>query len=340
MPTASGLPFDDIRALASNLPGPHEPALAATRAREAQLLKPAGALGQLEEIAAWLSGWLGSAPPRINRPLIAVFAASHGVGRAGVSAYPVEVTAQMLEAYAAGHAAINQLALSHGAGLKVFDVGVADPTPDIRTDAAMSERDCAATIAFGMEPVAERCDCLILGEMGIGNSTVAAALAASLFGGTGRDWAGRGTGIDDAGLARKVAAIDAALAFHGEALRDPLEALRRTGGREFAAIAGAILAARHQRIPVILDGFAVTAAAAVLFRLNPSALDHCIAGHRSAEQAHGKLLDLLGLKPLLDLGMRLGEGTGAALALHILRAACGIHSGMGTFADAGVSGKA
>ncbi len=337
MASTSGLPFDDIRALVAALPEPHDDAAARTAAREAALLKPPGALGRLEEIAAWLSRWQGKSPPQVRRPLVAIYAASHGVSRRGVSAYPDAVTPAMVAAYGQGLGAINAMAQSLGAGLKVFDLGVEHPTPDIADRAAMGERECAATFAFGMEPVAANPDVLILGEMGIGNTTVASAICAALYGGGGAAWAGRGTGVDDEGLARKIATVDAALALNARALVDPLEVLRRVGGREFAAIAGAILAARIQRVPVILDGFAVCAAAAILHRLNPAALDHCLAGHRSAEQAHGALLAELGLRPLLELDMRLGEGTGAAAALALVKLAADVHAGMGTFADAGLT---
>jgi nicotinate-nucleotide--dimethylbenzimidazole phosphoribosyltransferase len=175
--------------------------------------------------------------------------------------------------------------------------------------------------------------------MGIGNTTAAAALAAALFGGKGADWVGRGTGVDDAGLARKAAAVDAGLALHGAALADPLEALRRVGGRELAAIAGAVLRARELRIPVVLDGFVATAAAAVWAKAQKRGLDHCVAGHCSAEAGHRALLERLALKPILDLGMRLGEASGAAVAIGILRAAVATHTGMATFEEAGVSDK-
>ncbi|MDE1173485.1 MAG: nicotinate-nucleotide--dimethylbenzimidazole phosphoribosyltransferase [Parvibaculaceae bacterium] len=336
----SGLPFDDIRGLLERLPLADEDAMAEVRARNAQLTKPAGSLGRLEEIAEWLAGWQASPKPAVTRPLIAVFAANHGVTAKGVSAYPADVTRQMVENFAAGGAAVNQIALEFGAGLKVFDLALDVPTPDITEHEAMSEADCTATIAFGMEAIAGGTDLLCIGEMGIGNTTIAAAIACGLFGGSGRDWAGPGTGVDNEGLARKAAAVDAAMARHAGHLDDPLEVLRRVGGREIAAMAGAILAARYQHIPVLIDGFVATAAAAVLFKVNPRALDHCLAAHRSAEPAHSRLLEAIGKKPLLDLGMRLGEGSGAALAVAIVKAAAATHNNMATFAQAGVSGPA
>jgi nicotinate-nucleotide--dimethylbenzimidazole phosphoribosyltransferase len=203
----------------------------------------------------------------------------------------------------------------------------------------MDERNCAATIAFGMEALASQPDVLCLGEMGIGNTTIAAAIYHALYGGEAEDWVGRGTGVDDAGLKRKADAVRAAVALHREHLGDPLEVLRRLGGREIAAMVGAILAARTQRTPVVLDGFVVCAAAAIVHAVAPSAIDHCLAGHVSAEQAHAEVLKRLGKSPILSLGMRLGEGSGAALAVGVLKAAVACHNGMATFAEAGVAGK-
>ncbi len=333
-------PFDDIRSLFKALPPPHAESIAKVRSRERTLTKPAGALGRLEEITEWLAAWQGKAPPTVAKPLVAIYAANHGIARRGVSAYPAEVTRQMVETFAAGGAAVNQLAIQAGAGLRVFDLALDIPTPDITKAAALSERDCAATIAFGMEAVAAEPDVLCLGDMGIANTTVAAALSCALFGGAPADWVGRGTGVDEAGLEAKRTVVTEALAFHGAGLEDPLDALRRVGGREFAALAGAILAARVARIPVLLDGYAVTAAAAVLSKIEPTALDHCLAAHVSAEPGHRRLLDALGKRPLLDLDMRLGEASGAALALGIVKSAAATHAGMATFDQAGVSGPA
>lgn len=337
-PADTGQPFDSVRNLIATMPAADEAAAGAVRARDGELTKPAGSLGRLEDIARWMAAWQGKPSPTADRPLVAVFAANHGVTARGVSAYPQEVTRQMVENFAAGGAAVNQLALQIGAGLKVFDLALDMPTPDIAEAAALTETECAATMAFGMEAIAGGADLLCLGEMGIGNTTVAAALSCALFGGDPADWVGPGTGVDKDGLDRKRQAVADAIAFHGQALGDPLEALRRVGGRELAAMAGAILAARHQRIPVLLDGYVATAAAAVLYRLDPAALDHCLAGHRSAEPAHHRLLDAIGKKPLLDLGMRLGEGSGAVLAAGIVKAAVATHTGMATFTQAGVSG--
>jgi nicotinate-nucleotide--dimethylbenzimidazole phosphoribosyltransferase len=334
----TGLPFDDIRQLVADLPGPDEAASAAVLARDAVLTKPAGSLGRLEELAAWVARWQGRGKPVISRPLVAVFAANHGIASRGVSAFPQSVTRQMVENFAAGGAAINQLCTAYDLGLKVFELALDQPTPDIVVEDAFDEKGCAATIAFGMEAVSGGVDLLCLGEMGIANTTVSAAIFHALFGGEAADWVGRGTGVDDAGLARKTEAVSAAVARLGSG-RDPLEVLRRIGGREIAAMTGAILAARTERVPVIVDGFVTTAAAAILHSLRPDAIDHCLFAHCSAEAAHRAVLDRLGKRPLLDLGMRLGEGSGAALAAGIVKAAVATHNGMATFEQAGVAEK-
>lgn len=332
-------PFDDIRALVSKMPAADTAAVAAVRNREATLTKPAGSLGRLEEIVEWLAAWQGRPRPAVHRPLVAIFAGNHGVVAHGVSAYPAAVTRQMVDNFAAGGAAINQICLALDLGLKVYDLALDVPTGDITREAAMAEIDCARTMAFGMEAIADGIDLLVIGEMGIGNTTVAAAIFAALFGGAPKDWCGPGTGLDPAGIARKEAAVATALAFHRDALSDPLEVLRRLGGRELAAMAGAVLAARLNRVPVVVDGFVATAAAAVLQALDPRAIDHCLFGHVSAEPAHVRALARMGRRPVLDLGMRLGEGSGAALAAGIVRTAARVHGGMATFAEAGVAEK-
>ncbi|MBC7282363.1 nicotinate-nucleotide--dimethylbenzimidazole phosphoribosyltransferase [Hoeflea sp.] len=337
--SASGLPFDDFRELLRNMPGPDTAALALARERDAQLTKPSGSLGRLEEIAFWLAAWTGRSP-QVTRPLVAIFAGNHGVTAQGVSPFPSSVTAQMVENFAAGGAAINQICVANDLGLKIFDLALEVPTGDISVEAAMDERTCAATMAFGMEAVAGGTDLLCIGEMGIGNTTIAAAIFHGLYGGAAADWVGPGTGSEGEVLQRKIAAVEAAVALHKQHLADPLELLRRLGGRELAAMAGAILAARIERIPVLIDGYVATAAAAVLHAANPQALDHCLIGHVSAEPGHMAAIEKLGKTPLLALGMRLGEGTGAALAAGIVKAAALCHSGMATFAQAGVAGKA
>lgn len=338
--STSGLPFDDFRELIRNLPGPDEASAKAVTEREATLTKPVGSLGRLEEIVAWLAAWSGKAKPHITRPLVAVFAGNHGVAKHNITPYPQSVTMQMVENFAAGGAAINQICIAYDLGLKVFDLALEHPTEDITVAAAMDERTCAATMAFGMEAIAGGTDLLCIGEMGIANTTIASAITLALYGGTAEDWAGPGTGSTGELMQRKLEVITKAVEFHSGHLKDPLEILRRLGGREFAAMAGAILAARVEKIPVIIDGFVATSAAAVLHAMNPNALDHCLFGHVSAEPAHAKLLEKLGQTPLLDLGMRLGEGTGAAMAAGIVKAAAQCHNNMATFEQAGVSNKA
>jgi nicotinate-nucleotide--dimethylbenzimidazole phosphoribosyltransferase len=331
-------PFDDIRRLIAELRGPDEAAAAAVNARDAVLTKPAGSLGRLEDIAAWVAAWQGRPKPAVTKPQVVVFAANHGIAERGVSAFPQSVTKAMVANFAAGGAAINQICNTFGLGLKVFELALDHPTPDIVAEDAFEERGCAGTIAYGMEAVAGGIDLLCLGEMGIANTTVAAAIYHALYGGEAADWVGRGTGVDDEGLKRKADAVAAAVARIGSG-NAPLEVLRRVGGREIAAMAGAILAARSERVPVIVDGFVTTAAAAILHAARPDAIDHCLFAHCSAEAAHAAVLEKLDRKPLLNLGMRLGEGTGAALAAGIVAAAVATHTGMATFDEAGVAGK-
>ncbi|MBX9450645.1 MAG: nicotinate-nucleotide--dimethylbenzimidazole phosphoribosyltransferase [Mesorhizobium sp.] len=329
--------IDAIRSLVDALPGGDEAAAQAAAERQGVLTKPPGSLGRLEELATFIARWRGQMVPVLDPVSVLVFAGSHGMTARGVSAFPAEVTAQMVANFAAGGAAINQLAKQAGASLKVTPLEIDRPTTDFTKAPAMSDNEFVAAVRAGMEAVPTDAGLICVGEMGIGNTTAAAALAAALFGGTGNDWVGRGTGVDDAGLARKAETVDAAIALHGEALADPLEALRRVGGRELAAIFGATLAARLNRIPVLLDGFVATAAAAPLARLSQDGLAHALAGHVSAEAQHKKLLAHLELAPLLDLGMRLGEASGACLAINVLRGALACHAGMATFAEAGVS---
>jgi len=331
--------LDSLRALLRDLPGPDEAAAAAVAEREARLTKPPGSLGRLEALVEWLAAWQGRASPRLSRVNVAVFAANHGVVARGVSAYPAAVTAQMVANFAAGGAAINQLCAAYGFGLQVYELALDLPTPDITERDAFDAASLTATIRFGMEAAQPDLDLLCLGEMGIGNTTVAAGLYAALYSGDARDWVGRGTGVDDAGFARKVAVVEEAVA-RVAGTRDPLELLRRLGGREIGAMAGAILGARRNRLPVVVDGFVATAAAAVLHAAEPDAIAHCLFAHRSAEAGHGRVLERLGRVPLLDLGMRLGEGTGAALAGAILQGAVACHNGMATFGEAGVSERA
>ena len=331
--------FSDLRAACLDLPSGHPAASAAVAQREATLTKPPKSLGRLEDLVAWLAHWQGHAPPRLDHVEILVFAGNHGVTKQGVSAYPAEVTAQMVANFAAGGAAINQLARSAGAKLRVIPLSLETPTADFTQQPALSEQEFLAAVAAGYDAVAPDCDLVCLGEMGIGNTTAASAIAAALFGGGGARWAGRGTGVDEDGLARKRSVIDQAIARHVATLYDPLAVAAAFGGRELAAILGATLAARRRRIPVLLDGFVCTAAVAPLAKLRADTLAHAQAGHVSAEAGHRMLLEEMGLYPLVDLNMRLGEASGAAVALSILRAALACHIGMATFAEAGVSDK-
>ncbi|WP_106203919.1 nicotinate-nucleotide--dimethylbenzimidazole phosphoribosyltransferase [Aliiruegeria haliotis] len=333
-------PFTDIagiRAALSDLPKPDANATAGADARNATLTKPPAALGRLEELAIWYAGWRGDARPKLEKPQTIVFAGNHGVAAKGVSAFPIEVTVQMVANFHNDGAAINQLSKAFGADMSVVALDLDRPTADFTESPAMSEADFVAAMVAGWEAVSPEADLLVVGEMGIGNTTSAAAIAAGLYGGGAAGWVGRGSGVNDEALARKRAVVDEGLSVHADALGDPLEVLRRLGGREIAAMSGAILAARHHRIPVILDGFICTAAAAVLEAVTPGALDHTVAGHVSAEGAHSAMLQKLGKEPLLSLGLRLGEGSGGALAIGVLKGAVACHSGMASFAEAGVS---
>lgn len=330
--------LDAFSAILAALPGPDLAARAAAQARDGQLTKPPGALGRLEDVAIWLAGWQGRARPCADAPQIIIFAANHGVAGQGVSAFPAEVTAQMVANFRAGGAAINQLARCFGASMTVHAMDLDRPTADFTTQPAMTEAEFVAALRTGWEAVDPKADLLVVGEMGIGNTTSAAAIATALLGGVPQDWVGRGTGVDDAGLARKADAVARGIATHPGAVNTPLEALRCLGGREIAAMLGAIARARVEKMPVVLDGFICSAAALVLAQAAPGGLDHCIAGHLSDEGGHARLLEALGKRPLLALGLRLGEGSGAALAIGVVQGAVACHSGMATFAEAGVSG--
>ncbi|RWR11371.1 nicotinate-nucleotide--dimethylbenzimidazole phosphoribosyltransferase [Paenirhodobacter populi] len=331
--------FDDLAAipsLAETLPVADEAARAAARDRQNSLTKPPGSLGRLEDLALFMAGWRATPRPRIGLAQALVFAGNHGVCAQGVNPYPQAVTAQMVANFQAGGASINQLCRVNGADLSVVALDLDRPTADFTATAAMTGAETLAAMNRGAAAVNRDADVLILGEMGIGNSTIAAALAAALFGGEVADWVGPGTGSDAEGLRRKISAIERGLARHRGLTA--METLAALGGREQAAICGAVLAARAARIPVILDGFICTAAVAPLHAADPRLLDHCLIGHVSAEPGHRRLLAAMGRTAVLDFDMRLGEGSGAALALGILRAALECHNGMATFGEAGVSG--
>lgn len=311
-----------LRTALSTLPGPDEAAGDAVRARAADILRPAGALARLDELAAWTAEWQGTSQPAVARPAALIFAADHGVAAAGVSKYPIEVTGAMLQAFRAHQSTVTAFAATVGASVQAVDVGVGRPTGDIRVECALSTERFEECVAAGRDAVAALdADLLVIGEMGIGNTTAAAAVAGALGGGESAGWVGRGTGIDDEGLARKQAAVEAAVARIA-GLTDPLEILREVGGAELVAMAAAVVAARHRRLPVLLDGYVTTAAVLPLVHVASGALDHCRVGHCSAEPGHRRLVAQLGMEPLLDLGMRLGEGSGAMAAVPLLRMAC------------------
>ncbi|MEM9708407.1 MAG: nicotinate-nucleotide--dimethylbenzimidazole phosphoribosyltransferase [Pseudomonadota bacterium] len=328
--------FQELLSRSSQLPGPDEAARLAAEKRQLELTKPPGSLGELERIAGFMASWQASARPEITRAQALVFAGNHGICAQGVNPFPQEVTAQMVANFNAGGAAINQLCKAAGADLSVIALDLDRPTVDFTEGPAMAETEVLKAMAAGAGAVDPEADILILGEMGIGNSTVAAALAAGRFGGPAADWTGPGTGLDADGVSRKARAVEAGLGRHKGA--SGLALFTAFGGREQAAIAGAVLEARANRIPVILDGFIATAAVLPVHGVDPGLLDHCLIGHQSREPGHGRMLDKLGKPAILTLDMALGEGSGAALALSIVRAALACHNGMATFAEAGVSG--
>ncbi len=332
--------FDDFSSFVTTLsqaPAMDTAARDAAADRNGQLTKPPGALGRLEDLAIWMGGWQGTDKPHVDTPQVLIFAGNHGVAARGVSAFPPEVTVQMVANFEHGGAAINQLCKVAGASMSVHALDLDTPTADFTQAPAMTDAECLAALKVGWDAVDETADVVVTGEMGIGNTTPAAAIGTALFGGEASDWTGRGTGVEGAALAAKTQVVADGLARHESILDDPMKVLAALGGRELAAMAGAIARARVLGIPVVLDGFICTAAAAVLEKAVPGALDHAVAGHCSDEGAHSKMLNHLGKQPLLSLGLRLGEGSGAALALNILRAAAACQSGMSTFAEAGVS---
>ena len=331
--------LDAIRELIKRFPGPDKDAMLAARSREPELTKPKGSLGRLEEIAEWLAGWQGKHPTQINLPRAIIFAGSHGITIKNVSAFPSEVNQQMILNFQSGGAAINQLCKVFDIELKVMEAALEIPTRDFSKEPAMDDADCAEAVAFGMSGPDVGLDVLCIGEMGIGNTTASAAICHALYGGKAEDWVGPGTGVKGKELVNKIKIVRESVILHKAVLTDGLEILRCLGGREMAAICGAIVAARLSRIPVLLDGYVTCAAAATLHALNSNALDHCIVAHVSAEPGHRRLLKKLNKIPLFDFGMRLGEGSGAALAVGILRSAVACHNGMATFKEAAITNK-
>ena len=331
--------LDDVRQIIGDLPGPDLEAAKAAQTREPQLTKPAGSLGRLEQLSAWVATWQGRYPPRMTTPNAHVFAGNHGVVAQGVSAFPAEVTHQMVLNFESGGAAINQMCDALGVGLCVESLDLETPTQDFSQGPAMTDQECAEAMAFGMHVIDNASDVVCLGEMGIGNTTSASAICLALYGGNSLTWAGPGTGIDKAGIGRKAEVIGQSVRTNKPDMTDGLDVLRCLGGRELAAIAGAVIGARLLKVPVMLDGYVSTAAAAPLAAMNKRALDHCKVGHVSQEPGHKLLLEKLGKNALLDQQMRLGEATGAVLAVSLLKAAVACHNGMATFGEAGVSDK-
>lgn len=306
------------------------------RRRAATILRPLGALARLDETAAWLASWQRTTRPSVSAPALVVFVGDHGVVSEGVSAYPAEVTTAMLRALRENVATANVLAADVGASVRVVDCGVGVPTGNIAVEPAMDAGRFESSLELGRSAVRDLdADLLVLGEMGIGNTTAAAAVAASLFGLTADDWTGRGTGVDDGTLSRKIEVVRRAR--DRAAPCDPTEVLRQLGGTEMVALAGAVVEARIRSLPVVLDGFVVTASAAPLEAARQGALDHCIAGHRSPEPGHQLLLEKLGKEPLLDLGLRLGEGSGALAAVPLIRMAAAAVVAVATFEEWGLA---
>lgn len=354
--TQSTLPISEICA---SIPPLDEAAMASAQAQQAVLTKPQGSLGRLEALSIRLAGMTGQPLPRVDRKAVVVLAGDHGVVAEGVSAYPSEVTAQMVLNFLGGGAAINVLARQAGARVVVADMGVAADLPDhphllrrkiargtanFVREPAMTRDQAGRAVETGIEivtgEVARGLDLVATGEMGIGNTTSASAIAAVYTGLPVVEVTGRGTGVDDKGLVRKLKAIEQALTLHQPDPADPLAVLASVGGFEIGAIAGVCLGAAAHRVPVVVDGFISAAGAIIAAALCPTVKPYLIASHLSVERGHAALWETLDLCPLLDLDLRLGEGTGAVLAMHLVEAACRILADMATFADAGVSGPA
>ncbi len=323
-------PFDDIRALLAQLPPPSQAVREAVRLRDAQLVKTPGSLGRMEEIAEWLAVSQNRSTPRIDKPFTVLFAANNGIAERVMPHQTIGSARQKLELCAAGGAAVNQIAATYGIGLKVFELALDHPTADIAIAAALDAKSAAATFAFGLEAIAGEPDLLCLGAFGLGNDVVAAAVFTALWGGDASQW----LSADAVAGSEATAAIHAALALNAGELSDPLEIMRRLGGRETCALAGAIAAARLQNIPVLLDGLADCAAAAILLAMDSTAIDHCMAAHVVPGGVHRDVLERLGKKPILDMGISSGEGAGATLAAGVLKAAVAAHNDMPTWDQA------
>ena len=329
--------IDDYRNAVATLPFANEDARKSAENRQGQLAKPRGALGRLEDLAIWMASWQGVEKPQLNAPACLIFAGNHGVASLGVSAFPAEVTVQMVGNFAAGGAAINQLTAAAGSSLDVIALDLDTPTKDFTQGPAMSYDETLDAMSKGAEAIPLDSDLIMVGEMGIANTTAAAAIGLASLGGSASNWVGPGTGVDAKTVSLKAAVITKGIEVNKDMMSDGLSMMSAIGGRELAAIAGAVLAARHRNIPVLLDGFISTASTLPLLMDNPHVLDHCLISHRSQEPGHNIIIEKTGKNPLIDLGLRLGEGSGAATALPILRAAIATHSGMATFAEADVS---
>ena len=322
---------DELRDELASMPPRSEQAAAAATERAASVLRPAGALAQLDDLAVWVAGWQGTGEPIIEEPAVLVFAGDHGVAVEGVSAYPADITAAMLAAVEHGQASINALAGAVGASVRVIDVGVGSPTGNLRVEPAMTPERFAVVFEAGRDAVrGTDTDLLVLGELGIGNTTAAAAVTAALVGGEVATFVGRGTGLDDEGLANKVAVVGDALE-RVAGVEDPLELLRELGGTELVAMAGAMVEARSRSIPIVLDGYIATAPALALHAVAPELVANIRAGHRSAEPGHGLALEQLGLDPMLSMEFRLGEGSGAMAAVPLVILGCEVVSNVATF---------
>ncbi len=307
------------------------------RALQNQLTKPIGSLGKLEDLAIWMAGWQKKIRPTIQNPYCLIFAGNHGIAIKGVSAYPPEVTVQMVENFRRGGAAINQLCKLADIKLSVIPIDLDKPTRDFSEEKAMNENEVISAMQLGFDSVPQRCDLLVLGEMGISNTSSATAISCALFDESVTAMTGSGTGLTEEQVSNKINIINIALKLHGKKFTDTVDLLSCYGGRELSAIAGAIIAARDKSIPVLLDGFTCTVAASTLLLIDKRFLDHCLISHLSTEPGHAKILDILQKEPILDLKLRLGEASGAATAALILKAAVATHNGMATFADAKVS---
>lgn len=327
--------MESVRATARVVPPPQEACRAQICAQWDLKIKPRGSLGRLEELAAWVGAVQETDTPRAEYRSVRLFAGSHGVTAEGVSVAPDAVNGLMLQAFHDGAAAINTLCRSNGIDFHALDAGIEHPTANLRFAPAMTEEETITALTLGWHAVPNRADLFAPGEMGIGNTTPSAALLAALLQRPVHEIVGRGTGIDDEALARKQRVIEDALALHAAASGDPLHLLAAVGGREIAAMTGSILRAAHERIPVVLDGVIAGAAAAVAFALNPTIASRCLAGHRSQEPAHRAFLEHYEMEPVLDLSMRLGEGTGAVLAMGIVRQAVVCFREMATFEEIG-----